>query len=96
MKSPECTDGSATRLDLAANKRWGAIQSCDVQAVGQFVYTAKSEGTYHSPICRHQPSKVEDIEFFDTCREARDAGYEACPNCYPDQAVWLVGAARWM
>lgn len=75
--------------------RWHAIESCDVKSAGTFVYGWKSDGRYHSPICRNRPHR-DDVEFFETLDEARQQGFTACDDCYPDQAGWLVGASRWM
>ena len=77
------------------DQRWRAIEVCDVKAAGSFVYARDSEGVYHSPICRNRPHR-DGIRFFDTSEAARQQGFKACNDCYPDQAGWLAGASRWM
>lgn len=77
------------------DQRWKAIKISDVKAAGAFVYGRESDQIYHSPICRNRPSP-DEIRFFDTPEAARQQGIKACNDCYPDQAVWLVGVSRWM
>lgn len=76
--------------------RWQAIEVCDERAAGTFVYGRGTDGFYHSPICRTRPPSRAGIQFFDTPETAREHGFKACSECYPDQAGWLVGACRWM
>lgn len=76
--------------------RWKAIEVCDVRAAGTFVYACGADSLYHSPICRLRPTDRAGIQFFDTPEKARENGFTACLECYPDQAGWLVGASRWM
>lgn len=85
-----------TNLMTEAEQRWHAIETCNVQAAGKFVYRRKSESIYCSPICRKRPREAGDVELFDTAANARSHGYTPCPDCYPDQDGWLIGAARWM
>lgn len=77
------------------DQRWKAIEICDVNAAGTFVYGRESDQIYLSPICRNRPRRNE-IRFFDTPEAARQQGFRACNDCYPDQAAWLVGASRWI
>lgn len=76
--------------------RWKAIEACDVRTAGTFVYSRDADGLYHSPLCRLRPANRAGIQFFDTPEAARENGFTACRECYPDQAGWLVGASRWM
>ena len=80
----------------AGDLRWRAIEVCDVNAAGTFVYGRFTDGLYHFPICHARPANRDGIRIFDTTKQARQQGFKACSDCYPDQAPWLVGAGRWM
>ncbi|MFA5539594.1 MAG: Ada metal-binding domain-containing protein [Gemmobacter sp.] len=76
--------------------RWQAVENCDVRAAGCFVFGRHATGVYCSPLCRIRPVRRGDVTFFDTPEAAREAGFQSCGECYPDQAGWLAGASRWM
>lgn len=77
-----------THTPVKDGLRWQAIESCDVRAAGRFVYGREADGLYHSPICSLRPAQRTGILFFDTPKAAQAQGFEACSECYPDQAGW--------
>jgi AraC family transcriptional regulator, regulatory protein of adaptative response / methylated-DNA-[protein]-cysteine methyltransferase len=44
----------------------------------------RTTGIYCKPSCPARHPKQENVEFFTTPAEARDAGYRACLRCHPD------------
>ena len=67
--------------DLA---RWNAVVEHDGGADGLFVYAVRSTGVYCRPSCPSRRPRRENVGFFETPAEARDAGFRACRRCHPD------------
>ena len=51
---------------------------------GQFVGAVKTTGIYCKPSCPARRPLRENVEFFATAADAREAGYRACLRCTPD------------
>jgi AraC family transcriptional regulator of adaptative response/methylated-DNA-[protein]-cysteine methyltransferase len=66
--------------------RWNAIVGRDRRAEGIFYYAVKSTGVYCRPGCSSRLPRRGNVEFFDTCAEAEEAGYRPCKRCTPDSA----------
>ncbi len=49
-----------------------------------FFYAVKSTGIYCRPSCKSKIPKVENIEFFKTADQAKNAGYRSCKRCRSD------------
>ena len=52
---------------------------------GQFVGAVKTTRIYCKPSCPARRPLRENVEFFATAAEARDAGYRSCMRCKPDE-----------
>ena len=52
---------------------------------GQFVGAVKTTRIYCKPSCPARRPLRENVEFFATAAEARDAGYRSCLRCKPDE-----------
>ena len=50
------------------------------------VYAVRTTGIYCRPSCPSRPARPQNVVFFDTPRQARDAGFRACRRCNPDGA----------
>jgi AraC family transcriptional regulator of adaptative response/methylated-DNA-[protein]-cysteine methyltransferase len=66
--------------------RWSAVQSRDAGMLGCFVYAVTTTGVYCRPGCGARRPRRENVEFFSTNDQAREAGYRACMRCRPDEA----------
>lgn len=80
-------------LQMKVNKQgavdfdWGydAFDRRDRSLDGQFIGAVKTTGIYCKPSCPARRPLRENVEFFWTAEEARDAGYRACMRCKPDE-----------
>lgn len=65
-------------------ERWLAVQRRDTDADGRFVYAVRTTGVYCRPSCPSRPAKRDNLLFFASGEEARQAGFRACKRCRPD------------
>ena len=63
--------------------RWNAIVNRDQNADGVFCYAVKTTGVFCRPSCSSRLPNRENVEYFDTCKEAESAGYRPCKKCNP-------------
>ena len=69
---------------MNAEEKWQAVCRCDVNYDGIFWYGVKSTGIFCNPSCKSRRPKKDNIVYFDSPREAIDAGYRVCKRCRPD------------
>lgn len=67
-------------------ERWTAVQTRDAGADGRFVYAVRTTGVYCQPSSAARLPKRENVEFFDTAREAEAAGYRCSRRAGGDQS----------
>ena len=67
------------------DKRLSAVFARDASSDGTFVYGVQTTGVYCRPSCPSRPAKRENIRFFSTPSEAKDAGFRPCKRCRPDR-----------
>ena len=58
-----------------------AVKSCNEQYNGKFFYGVKTTKIFCLPSCKAKMPKVENIEFFSSQLEAKEAGYRGCKRC---------------
>ncbi|MEA3110606.1 MAG: AraC family transcriptional regulator, partial [Caballeronia sp.] len=63
--------------------RWNALLSRDSSADGEFFYAVRTTGVFCRPSCASRQPRRENVEFFDTPKQAEAAGYRACKRCQP-------------
>jgi methylphosphotriester-DNA--protein-cysteine methyltransferase len=66
---------------------WQAVTSNDTTYDDRFVYAVKSTGIYCRPSCKSRDPKPENIAYYATPSDAREAGFRACKRCQPDNAT---------
>lgn len=66
--------------------RWRAVSENNERADGIFFYAVKTTGVYCRPSCTSKLPRCENVEYFQTAREAEKAGYRACKKCKPVSA----------
>jgi len=69
---------------LNENKKWQAVAQCISEYDGQFFYGVRTTGIFCRPSCRSREPKRENVEFFDSAREAASSGFRPCKRCRPD------------
>jgi len=67
--------------------RWTAVLARDPRADGHFVYGVRTTGVYCRPSSSARLPKRENVEFFDTERAAKAAGYRPSQRASGDQTT---------
>lgn len=73
---------------MTTKEKYEAVVKNDASCDGRFCYAVKSTGIYCRPSCRSRKPNLENILFFDTPQEARQAGFRPCKRCCPDLDVY--------
>jgi AraC family transcriptional regulator of adaptative response/methylated-DNA-[protein]-cysteine methyltransferase len=73
---------------LSLDDRWKALVERDVQARGEFVYGVLTTGVYCRPTCASRRPKRDNVRFFETAKEAEQAGFRPCKRCRPETSDW--------
>ncbi|WP_010183611.1 bifunctional DNA-binding transcriptional regulator/O6-methylguanine-DNA methyltransferase Ada [Sphingomonas sp. PAMC 26605] len=74
-----------TRLPLDPDAAWRAFEARDRHSDGRFVGAVKTTRIYCKPSCPARRPKRENMDFYRTPEEAREAGFRACLRCTPDE-----------
>jgi AraC family transcriptional regulator of adaptative response/methylated-DNA-[protein]-cysteine methyltransferase len=77
------TKSSDLSKSIENDPRWAAVVARDPNAT--FFYSVKTTGVYCRPSCAARLAKPENVQFHETCEEAKKAGFRACKRCKPDQ-----------
>ena len=93
---------NVARLD--PDTAWAAFMRRDRSWDGRVIGAVSTTGVYCKPSCPARRPRRENVTFFATSEEAREAGYRSCLRCKPDevgrdresvaQAVKLIEAAE--
>ncbi len=65
-------------------ERWDLLVKRDSSADTLFYYGVKTTGIFCRCGCASRLPNQENVEFFDTCKEAERAGYRPCKRCRPE------------
>lgn len=71
---------------MTSIENWQLVLERDAMADGQFVYAVRSTGVYCRPTCPSRRPKPQNVEFFDSPKDAERAGYRPCLRCHPRSA----------
>lgn len=63
---------------------WKAVQNSDANYDGIFFYAVKTTRIFCRPSCKSKLPKKENICYFASARQARDAGFRPCKRCRSD------------
>jgi hypothetical protein len=66
--------------------RWNVLVNRDRATEGAFYYAVQTTGVFCRPECSSRLPKRENVEFFDSSKQAERAGYRPCKRCKPDAA----------
>jgi AraC family transcriptional regulator, regulatory protein of adaptative response / methylated-DNA-[protein]-cysteine methyltransferase len=69
---------------LTDDDRWKTLVRHDLRAGGEFVYGVLTTGVYCRPGCASRLPNRENVRFFETSVEAKQAGFRPCKRCNPD------------
>jgi len=79
------TAKSKTASETIKDPRWQSIVTRNQKADGSFVYSVKTTGVYCRPSCAARLARPENVSFYDTGADARQAGFRPCKRCKPDE-----------
>ena len=74
----------ADALAIDPDFAWKTFLARDRSYDGQFVGAVKTTGIYCKPSCPVRHPKRENVRFYATAAEAKEAGFRACLRCRPD------------
>jgi AraC family transcriptional regulator, regulatory protein of adaptative response / methylated-DNA-[protein]-cysteine methyltransferase len=74
-----------TMSKIENDPRWQAVANRDSASDGKFFYSVATTGIFCRPSCPARLAKPENVQFHDTCEQARNAGYRPCKRCKPEQ-----------
>ena len=72
-------------MTLTFEEKYQAILNKDSNYEGLFITAVKTTGIFCRPVCTARKPKIENVEFFDSTKEALDRGYRPCKVCKPMQ-----------
>ena len=75
---------ASAAADICRDPRWAALTRRDAQAA--FFYAVKTTGVFCRPSCGARTPKPENVSFYATSEDARQAGFRPCRRCRPEQA----------
>ena len=64
-------------------KRWEALVERDPDADGAYVYGVVTTGICCRPVCSSRLPNRDNVHFFDTYKDAEQAGFRPCKRCDP-------------
>ncbi len=70
--------------------RWQKVLDRDKASDGAFVYAVRTTGVYCRPSCPSRRGKRENVQFFDRCEDAEQAGFRPCMRCKPHLSQTLA------
>ena len=70
-------------MELTEDIKYQALIDKDSSYEGSFIAAVKTTGIFCRPTCTAKKPKKENVEFFDTTREAIQHGYRPCKVCSP-------------
>lgn len=69
---------------MTQDEMWKAVCENDASCDGLFFYAVRSTGIYCRPSCKSKRPKRKNVCFFNTARQAENAGFRPCKRCRSD------------
>jgi AraC family transcriptional regulator of adaptative response / methylphosphotriester-DNA alkyltransferase methyltransferase len=69
---------------MTGDQKWQAVLENDEHYDGLFFYGVKSTKIFCRPSCKSKPPLKKNIVYFETEKQAEQAGYRPCKRCRPD------------
>ena len=79
------TKDAARAEAITHDPRWMSLLARDASADDTFFYSVKTTGVYCYPSCAARPPRPENVQFYQTRKDAEAAGFRPCRRCKPDQ-----------
>ena len=73
---------------MTEQQMWEAVQTNDAHCDGVFFYAVKTTGIFCRPSCPSKTPKRENVCFFETAKQAEQAGFRPCKRCRSDLAAY--------
>src|SRR5262245_54752605 len=73
-----------TKVTIDPDQVWRAVETRDARFDGWVFCGVRTTGIYCRPSCPGRP-KRENVSFFASPAQAREAGLRACKRCRPDE-----------
>lgn len=71
------------KIMLTVDRMYRALAEKDISFEGRFIAAVKTTGIFCRPSCTARKPKPENVEFFNTTKEALQHGYRPCKICNP-------------
>ena len=72
---------------MTDEQKWRTVLDRDARVANDFVYAVSSTRIFCRSTCPSKRPKRENVSFFTSATQARDAGFRACKRCKPDKQV---------
>lgn len=72
---------------LTDDEKYDIVVKRNKKYDGVFWFCAKSSECYCMPSCKARTPMRQNIRYFDSQMEAKNAGYRPCKRCRPDKFV---------
>lgn len=82
--TPDATPDAAGGPPSLDEARWRAMLNRTLGAIDPFVIAVRTTGIFCRVGCPARTPHRQNVRFFDSPAEARDAGFRACKRCQPD------------
>lgn len=82
--TPTATPDATSEPTFLDDARWRAIADRALGELDPFVIAVRTTGIFCRVGCPARSPHRENVRFFDTIIDARDAGFRACKRCHPD------------
>jgi methylphosphotriester-DNA--protein-cysteine methyltransferase len=69
---------------MTDDQKWQAVLTNNEQYDGLFFYVVKSTKIFCRPSCKSKPPLKKNILYFETIKQAEQAGHRPCKRCRPD------------
>ncbi len=67
------------------NEYWKAVMERNREYDGKFVFAVRTTGVFCRPSCSARHPRRENVRFFSSPAEAKEAKFRACQRCRPDE-----------
>lgn len=71
-------------MPFTDDEMWKAVADCDENYDRQFFYAVKTVGVYCRPSCKSKTPLRKNVRYFETQKDAENAGFRPCKRCRPD------------
>ena len=74
-----------TILTISDIEALEAVRNRDARYDGKLIFAVVTTGVFCRPSCKSRQANPENIRFFESVTQAKQAGFRACKRCLPEQ-----------